>query len=107
MNRKFLGVFWLPVPQPEHAKIIEVLKSASKGDCKQVFAFGDVKKGATLGVLFTCDSKPWHVDFSRVLLNEDKYLLIEVGDLSCHFGLGIAETWLRSHPGPQISGADE
>lgn len=97
MKRKYLGLFLLEHSKPEHVKIIEVLRSASAGDVKQVFVIGTPKSRHVIAFLFTAQLLPWQIDFSKVLLNGDERLIVELGETHMQTGLNVADTWLRSH----------
>lgn len=92
MKRKFLALFILPVPEEEHAQIVEVIRHASKGDFKPAY-FG----AGGGGFLFTSDLMPWDIGFGKILMNNDSLLIVELGDLFAQRNLKVAENWLKAH----------
>jgi len=81
-------------PQPEHTKIKTILDGISNDTAKAVYF--DKHGGA---FLFTSklNAGQIHGRFSGILLNEDKYLIIELGQDWHTFGQGVADGWLRNH----------
>lgn len=94
-RRTYLAVFILPVAKREHKGIISVIKDASGGDYKAAF-IGASKGSNCVGYLFTSHRLPWELSFSKVLLNDDSLLIVEVGEKFAHLNLGKAEAWLKS-----------
>ncbi len=94
MRRNYLAVFVLPVPQREHAKIVDVIRDASGGDFKAAF-FGTWGGG----YLFSSELKPWEIGFGKVIMNDDSVLIVELGELFAQDNLRVSENWLKSHLG--------
>lgn len=92
MRRTYLDVFLLPKPKPEHRGIVEVIRSVSGGDFKAAF----VGSGA-IGYVFTSESMPWQISFSKIIMNDDSVLITELGEKFAHQNLGAVEGWLKSH----------
>ena len=101
--RKFLAVFLLPSPQAEHARLVEAIAYHSDGDYKLAFRQG-MKDGAVVGYLFTSASKAQEMGFGQVLLNEDSYLITELGENYAVEGHNVAEAWLRSKRATRTEG---
>lgn len=92
MLTKYLAVFLLPKPRPEHKQILDVIKEASGGDFKAAFVGSNC-----IGYLFKSNLLPWQISFSKILFNDDSVLIIEVGDSFSHQNLRVAENWLKAH----------
>lgn len=92
MPANYLAVFLLPKPQREHARIVDVIREASNGDFKAAFV-----GSGTVGYLFSSSLPPWKLDFGKVLMNDDAYLITEVGNAFSQARLGSAEGWLKAH----------
>ena len=95
-RRTYLAVFILPVAKLEHRGIIDVIKKASGGDYTTAF-IGASRGSNCVGYLFRSHRLPWELSFSKVLMNDDSLLIVEVGEKFTHLNLGKAEAWLKSH----------
>jgi hypothetical protein len=84
----------IKTPQPEHAKIKTTLDTISNGTSKPVYF--DRHGGAFL-FMSRLSAGQIHGRFDGVLLNEDFYLIVELGKDWVTFGQGIAAGWLRNH----------
>ena len=93
-EKPYLMLLNIKSPQPEHAKIKTTLDALSNGTAKAVYF--DRHGGA---FLFTSrlNAGQIHGRFDGVLLNEDFYLIIELGQDWVTFGQGVAACWLRNH----------
>lgn len=97
MRKTYLAVFVLPKPEPEHKRIVDVIKDVSGGDYKAAF-FGGSDRGANCaGYLFTSELPAWKISFPKVLMNNDSVLIVELGGDFQHQNLGMAAAWLKSH----------
>lgn len=95
MTRKYLAIFFLPVPQKEHAEIEKAVAYHSDGDYKRAFLNANRDGSGVVGYLFTSNTVPWQMGFG--LLNGDTKLIVEIGDKYSEDGHNIAAAWLRSH----------
>ncbi|MDQ3039742.1 MAG: hypothetical protein M3R16_08100 [Pseudomonadota bacterium] len=95
--RKYLVVFNVPKSEPEHASIKEALQDHSAGDFQLAFMHAGPKpdRPFVVAYLFTSDRHPRNMGFG--LLNEDAYLLVEIGDGFAARHMSRAEDWLRKH----------
>lgn len=93
--RKFLVIFVLPVAQAEHARIAAAVKDHSDGECQIAFTWAAPKpdKSAVVAYLFTSEIHPGDMGFG--LLNQDSFLLVELGDLCAEKGMNVAAAWMR------------
>jgi len=92
--RKYLLCVFIATPQPEHAKIKEVIKRISKDDCEfikfhkdgvSVFFSTELVAGQIEAALDTC------------ALSDDKRLIVEIGSDYHTFGLNHVHSWLQRH----------
>ncbi|MFN3295218.1 hypothetical protein [Caldimonas sp.] len=90
MKRCYLAIFGLPKPQPEHAKIVEVIRAASGGEFKQFIVPGGI------GFMYESEELPWNLSFSRILHNGDTKLIVEIGEKVLLEGYGAAQGWLNT-----------
>jgi len=90
MKRMYLAMFWLPKPQREHAKLVEVIRAAAVGDIKQFPITGGV------AFMFESEVLPWNLSFSKILLNGDSRIIFEVGEKVSMDGFGAAQGWLNT-----------
>lgn len=90
-KRNYLAIFSLPVHEPEHLRIVEVIRSASGGDFKQSIV------GTTMLFTFASATKPHALDFSRILMNADEVLFIELGAYAAATRFRALTGWLNSH----------
>lgn len=81
-------------PQPEHARIKTTLDALSDGTAKAVYFD---KHGGAFLFMSKLNAGQIHGRFDGILLNEDFYLIIEIGHEWQTFGQGIAAGWLRNH----------
>jgi hypothetical protein len=93
-KKPYLMLLNIKKPQPEHAKIKTILDTISDGTSKA--AYFDKHGGAFL-FMSNLNAGKIHGRFDGVLLNEDFYLIIELGQDWATFGQGIAASWLRNH----------
>lgn len=89
--KHYFALFNLPKVYPEHAQIVEVIRNASKGDYKQFPVPGGI------AYVFATELKPWEISFSKILLNTDSVLIMEIGEEVAHSGFGAMGGWLNSH----------
>lgn len=94
---KYLAIFFLPVPQKEHAEIEKAVAYHSDGDYKRAFLNANRDGSGIVGYVFTSNTVPWKMGFG--LLNGDTKLIVEVGDKYCEDGHNIAGAWLRARQG--------
>lgn len=87
----YLCLFTLPKPQPEHARISEVISACCGGDFKRFVS------GNTLGFVFQSSKPPHSLDFSRVLMADDQTMYFELADYFAAQGYGAIRGWLNSH----------
>ena len=90
----YLMLLNIKKPQPEHAKIKTILASISGDTAKAVYF--DSKGGAFL-FMSKLNTGQIHGRFDGVLLNEDFYLIVELGRDWVTFGQGVAAGWLKNH----------
>lgn len=95
MTRRYLAIFILPEPKAEHALIERAVAHHSGGDYKRAFIHANRDGSGVVGYLFTSNTVPWQMGFG--LLNGDKELIVEVGDLYSEVGHNVAGAWLRGH----------
>lgn len=95
-EKPYLMLLNIKTPQPEHAKVKTILDSVSGGTAKAVYF--DRHGGAFL-FTSTLSAGKIHGRFGGVLLNDDSYLIVELGRDWVTFGHGIAAGWLRNHLG--------
>lgn len=91
MGRRFLAVFLLDKPQPEHARIKDAIAHHSDGDYKLAFTHG----AGTVAYLFSSNTHPRDMGFG--VLNQDSYLVVEVGDVCSEQHLNVAASWIYDH----------
>lgn len=93
-EKPYLMLLNIKNPLPEHAKIKTTLDSISNGTAKA--AYFDKNGGA---FLFTSklNTGQIHGRFDGVLLNDDTYLIVELGQDWYTFGHNAAAGWLRNH----------
>lgn len=87
----YLMLLNIRIPQAEHAKIQERLAEISNGSAKAVYF--DKNGGA---FLFMSELEPKQI-YDRLcgaLLNDDSYIIVELGDKWITFGQGAAAIWL-------------
>jgi hypothetical protein len=89
-KRIYLAIFGLPKPQREHLGIVDVIRATSNGEFKQFV----VPQG--VGFVFESEELPWNLSFSRILMNGDTRLIMEIGERFCMDGYGAAEGWLNT-----------
>lgn len=89
--KHYFALFSLPSPTYEHAEIVSVIRAASKGDFKQFPVPGGV------AYAYSSELKAWEISFSKILLNTDSVLIMEIGDEVSHAGFGAFGGWLNSH----------
>lgn len=97
--RKFLAVFLLAKAQPEHARLNDAVHHHSGGDYKLAFRQAYRDGSAVVGYLMTSTTRPYDMGFGQILLNGDRHLIVEVGDMYAEDGLNVAGAWLRSRQG--------
>jgi hypothetical protein len=90
----YLMLLNIKSPQPEHAKIKTVLDSVSGGTARAVYFD---KHGGAFLFSSKLNAGQIHGRFGGVLLNEDFYLIVELGQDWAAFGQGIAAGWLNTH----------
>ena len=90
-KKNYLGVFYLPTPQREHAKISEILR-ANAQDVK-VIPIG----GNAVLYLFATETKPHHISFSQVLHTGDQVFFMEIGEYTTTQDFHTVQGWLNSH----------
>lgn len=91
MRKSYIAVFLLPKPNIEHKGIVEVIRSVSGGDFKAAF----VGTG-TVGYVFTSEKLPWQIKFPRIIMNDDSYFIVEIGNDFSQQNLGAVENWMKS-----------
>lgn len=97
MKRKYLVLFVLPSPKPEHARIEEFMRRYAYGsDFKRVLI-----AGSTVLYLLTSDLRASEIDFATAVLGEDRYLVTELGEGFAHENLQAAGRWLWDHRSEQ------
>lgn len=103
-RKSFLMLLNTSSPQKEHAKIMEILLDVSNREAKPVYFD---RHGAA--ILFNTAVSLGHIikRFEGSVFNDDRYLIVELGDQWATWGNGIAAGWLRhnlgkgdEHPGP-------
>jgi hypothetical protein len=88
-------------PKPEHKQILEELNRASNGNYTPI----NFDKH---GGLFVFKSKlhPRQIIFDKILFNDDKFLIVEIGEEWAESGHGKAAGWFRTNlenqRGPRI-----
>ena len=90
MKKEYFAIFNLPRPTYEHAKIVDVIRTISDGDFKQFPVAGGI------AYVFSSDTKPWNVSFSKILLNTDSVAIMEIGEEFSHAGFGALAGWLNA-----------
>lgn len=95
--KKYLAVFILPAPKPENARIRDALEYHSGGDFKMAFTYGAKGQSSIIGYLFTTNKPLYEIGFGTAVLNEDSFLLLELGDLCAEQGLNVAYQWMQAH----------
>lgn len=88
-ERCYFAIFGLPKPQPEHAKIKDVIHEASGGDYKQFIVPGGI------GFVFKSKVLPWNLGFGKILHNGDTRFITEISRFHYHDGYGAAGGWLN------------
>lgn len=90
----YLMLLNIKIPQAEHAKIKDKLNEISNGTAKAVYF--DKHGGA---FLFLSALKPEQIynRFSGILLNDDAYIIIEIGNKWITFGHSAAADWLQKN----------
>lgn len=90
-ERFYFALILLPKAQPEHARLIEAIKTASAGTYKQFVIPG--------GVIYVYKSTtvPWEMPFGKILLNQDSYFITDMTGVWGHQGFGAIEGWLNTH----------
>lgn len=89
-ERLYLALFLLPRAQPEHAKLIEVIKTVSLGDYKQFVIPGGI------AYVYMSQTVPWDMPFGKILLNQDSYFITEMAGVWGQRGFGAVEGWLNT-----------
>lgn len=95
--RKFLLVVLVPKKEPEHETIKRAVEHHSEGDFQLAFLQAGKKPDVpfVIGYLFTSEADPRNMGFG--LLNQDSFLLVELGDHYAEAQLSVAASWLRRH----------
>lgn len=91
MKKQYFAIFNLPKPTYEHAQIAEVIKQVSAGDFRQFSVPGGI------AYVFSSETRAWDISFSRILLNTDSVLIMEIGEEVIHSGFGSMSGWLNTH----------
>lgn len=97
MTRKYLLIQCFKKPMPEHAAIENNLRSQAS-DVKLAFTAPDNSGGGVVGYLFTTDAPLRDLAYGP-LMNEDRLLVVELGDRCLEQGMNVATAWIRSHRG--------
>jgi hypothetical protein len=92
MGGKYLAIFLLPKPLDEHVRIKRYIETISVGDYEKAFIASGV-----IAYLFTAGIPASEMDFSTMTLNQDSYLIVELGESFAHSQLNLAGTWLWNH----------
>lgn len=94
IEKPYLMLLNITVPQPEHAKILSKLNELSNGTVKPVYF--DKHGGA---FLFTTklNARQLYDRLIGVLLNDDRYIIIELGKDGIAFGFESAMEWFRKY----------
>lgn len=92
--KPYLMLLNIKKPQPEHAEIKARLEKLSNGTAKAVYFDSH---GAAFLFTSTLNAGQIYGRFDGVLLNEDRYMIVELGQDWVTFGGGIAAGWLRHH----------
>ena len=95
--RKYLVIFMFPTMKKENAWVKDALESHSGGDFKMVFTYGIKEQPSIVGFFFTTSKPHFEIRFGNSVLNEDSYLLVEVGDRCSEQNLNVAYQWMQSH----------
>lgn len=89
--KHYLGVFYLPRPQREHAQITPTLKAVAQ-DVKLITMGGNC-----VMYLFASDVLPHNISFARILHTGDQAFFMEIGDYTTTRDFNTVQGWLDSH----------
>lgn len=89
--KHYLGVFYLPRPQREHAQITVTLK-ANAQDVK-VIPMG----GQCVMYLFVTETLPHNISFAKILHTGDQAFFMEIGEYTTTRDFNTVQGWLDSH----------
>ena len=90
--RHYLAVFKIAAPTNEHGKISDVIAAASNNDYKKVTI------GANCVVFAFATKQPPHsLDFSKIMVNGDEVIFVEVESMPYTDGFSYLKGWFNSH----------
>lgn len=94
IERAYLMLLNIKIPQVEHAKIQSKLSEISSGTSKAVYF--DRNGGAFL-FLSRLVPRQIYDRLTGILLNDDTYIIVELGEKWITFGHGSAAAWLQKN----------
>jgi hypothetical protein len=90
-ERHYMGVFYLPKPQREHAQLTEALKSVAR-DVKVV------PLGGNCVMYLLISEKPPHLyPVGRIMHTGDHYFFMEIGEYTTTNEFNAVQGWLDNH----------
>lgn len=94
IERAYLMLLNIKVPQAEHIKIQSKLTEIFNGTSKAVYFD---KNGGAFMFMSKLIPRQIYDRFSGILLNDDSYIIVELGSKWITFGHGSATAWLQKH----------
>lgn len=97
IERPYLMLLNIKEPQPEHAKIQSKLNEISRGTSKPIYFD---KHGGAFLFKTTLRAQQVYDSLIGILLNDDRYIIVELGANWTTFGFEDASGWLRKYLNP-------
>lgn len=90
-EKHYLGLFYLPKPQREHAQLTPALKTVC-GDVKMIPMGGNC-----VMYLLVSETPPHLYPLGKIMHTGDQYFFMEIGEYTTTKEFNVVQGWLDSH----------
>lgn len=90
-GKYYLGLFYLPKPQREHAELTPAIKTVAK-DVKMIPLGGNC-----VMYLLASETHPHRFPLGQIMHTGDQYFFMEIGEYTTTNEFSVVQGWMDSH----------